>query len=107
MPAAYRVTAYGRIQAVADLDLHATPGIDPTEEPNGPVVFRLEVDGEQFAVRTRGPGQWSYDWLTGPNQGYGFGSSGPPVDRSVEEHQEDCHNFLSMIDPVTGYIEDE
>ena len=88
-------------------DPSAVPGIDPSENPNGLFMFSIDVDGERFAVYQSAPGNWSYDWLTGPNQGYGFGSSGPPQDRSLEEHKEDCRNFLRMIDPVTGYIGDE
>jgi hypothetical protein len=48
----------------------------------------------------------AYDWLSGPNKGYGFGSSRTP-NRSVEEHRESIHAFLAMIDPNTGYIGDE
>ena len=47
-----------------------------------------------------------HDWLSGPNDGYGFGSSGPPH-RSPEEHREHIRAFLSMIDPATGYIGDD
>lgn len=88
-------------------DPSAVPGLDPSENPNGSFVFNIDVDGERFAVYQSAPGDWSYDWLTGPNPGYGFGSHGSPLDRSLEEHQQDCRNFLSMVDPVTGYIEDE
>ena len=48
----------------------------------------------------------AYDWLTGPNKGYGFGSSGRP-NRPVEEHRESVRAFLAMIDPDTGYIGDD
>ena len=68
-----------------------------------PVLFTLDVDGERFAIRRTGDGGTHYDWLSGPNQGYGFGSSGTP-DRSVEEHREHIRVFLAMIDPNTGYI---
>jgi len=72
----------------------------------GPVLFTLDVDGEQFAIRRVGDGGTAYDWLSGPNEGYGFGSSGTP-NRSVEEHRESIRAFLAMIDPNTGYIGDE
>jgi hypothetical protein len=52
----------------------------------GPVLFTLDVDGERFAIRRAGDGGTAYDWLSGPNKGYGFGSSGPP-NRPVEEHR--------------------
>jgi hypothetical protein len=77
-----------------------------TEGRPGPVLFTLEVDGERFAVRRSGDGGTAYDWLSGPNKGYGFGSSGTP-NRSVEEHRENIQSFLAMIDPITGYIGDD
>jgi hypothetical protein len=46
------------------------------------------------------------DWLSGPNQGYGFGSSRTP-NRPVEEHRQSIRVFLSMINPDTGYIGDD
>jgi hypothetical protein len=71
----------------------------------GQVLFTIEVGGELFALR-RGPdGGTAYEWLSGPNEGYGFGSSGPP-NQSGEEHREQIRAFLSMIDPATGYIGD-
>ena len=78
-----------------------------TEGTPGPVLFTLDVDGERFAVRQAawGQGGTAYDWLSGPNEGYGFGSSGTP-DRPVEEHREEIRAFLAMIDPDTGYIGD-
>jgi hypothetical protein len=76
-----------------------------TEASPGPVLFTLDVDGERFAIRRAGDGGTAYDWLSGPNEGYGFGSSGTP-NRSVEEHREHIRVFLAMIDPSTGYIGD-
>ena len=72
----------------------------------GPVLFTLDVDGERFAIRRIGDGGTAYDWLSGPNKGYGFASSGAP-NRSVEEHREHIRVFLAMIDPNTGYIGDD
>lgn len=72
----------------------------------GPVLSTIEVDGEPFALRRATDGGTAYDWLSGPNDGYGFGSSGPPH-RSPEEHREHIRAFLSMIDPATGYIGDD
>ena len=71
----------------------------------GPVVLTLDVDGERFAIRDAKTGGTHYDWLTGPNQGYGYSSSASPR-RSVEEHRGSIRKFLSAIDPRTGYIED-
>jgi len=77
-----------------------------TDGRPGPVLFTLDVDGERFAIRRAGDGGTAYDWLSGPNKDYGFGSSGPP-NRSVEEHRESIRAFLAMIDPNTGYIGDD
>jgi hypothetical protein len=72
----------------------------------GPVLFILDVDGERFAIRRAADGGTAYDWLSGPNEGYGFGSSGTQ-NRSMEEHQESIRVFLAMINPNTGYIGDD
>ena len=69
------------------------------------MLFTLDVDGERFAIRRAGGGGTAYDWLSGPNEGYGFGSSGTP-NRQAEEHREHIRVFLTMIDPDTGYIGD-
>jgi hypothetical protein len=86
-------------------DSHAVPAVYPgTAGQPRPVLFTLDVDGEQFGQGE--DGGTAYDWLSGPNKGYGFGSSGTP-NRSVEEHQESIRVFLAVIDPDTGYIEDD
>ena len=77
-----------------------------TEGRPGRVLFNLHVDGEQFAIRRAGDGGTAYDWLSGPNKGYGFGSSGTP-NGSMQEHRESIRVFLAMIDPNTGYIGDD
>ena len=79
-----------------------------TEGKPGPVLFTLDVDGERFAIRRAAWGQDGtyYDWLSGPNKGYGF-SSGATADRPMEEHREEIRTFLAMIDPNTGYIGDD
>jgi hypothetical protein len=69
-------------------------------------LFTLDVDGERIAVGQGEGGGTTYDWVSGPNKGYGFASSGTP-NRSVDEHREEIRVFLAMIDPQTGYIEDE
>jgi hypothetical protein len=74
-----------------------------TEGRPGPVLFTLDVDGERFVIRRIGDGGTAYDWLSGPNKGYGFASGGT-TNRSVEEHRERIRVFLAMIDPNTGYI---
>ena len=78
-----------------------------TEGRPGPVLCILDVDGERVAIRRDawGQGGTDYDWLSGPNKGYGFSSSASP-NRSMEEHRESIRTFLAMIDPNTGYIGD-
>ena len=82
----------------------------PPEPTYGPVLT-IEVDGEAFAFRPDGRGGTHYDWLSGPNDGYGFTSSGirPPLETdyfSLDDHRESIRNFLEQIDPATGFIGD-
>ena len=90
-----------------DSDSPAVPAVyRGTEARPRPVLVTLDVDGERFAVRRGEYGGTDYDWLSGPNKGYGFSSSSTP-DRPVEEHREHIRVFLGMIDPETGYIGDD
>lgn len=82
-------------------------------------VHRLTVDGEVFDVRSNETATGHhYDWVSGPNPGYGF-STGMPVifvpigDDSVVRteadaafHVQQIREFLAQIDPETGYIGD-
>lgn len=79
----------------------AAPGIAPEPERLG-VVRILDVDGQRFEVRPGDAGGAQYDWISGPNENYGFAVS--PAPGSDEEHQTAIRAFLSMIDPATGYI---
>lgn len=90
----------------------AVPGLlsEVRGQPDVP-SFTLEVDDEQFAVRivvdpATGYTDSGYTWLSGPSQGYGFAIGGPP-NPSLEEHRQRVREFLAMVDPNTGYIEDE
>ena len=67
------------------------------------MLFTLDVNVERFAIRQADDGGTAYDWLSGPNKGYGFASSGTP-NRSMEDHRESIRAFLAMINPNTGYI---
>ena len=82
----------------------AQPGLAPDDpDPDAEPAFELEVDGEVFEVvysSTRGS---SYAWLSGPNAGYGFGSSGPKP-ATLDDHRAAIRSFLEQIDPETGYI---
>lgn len=69
----------------------------------------LYVDGQRFEVTERSgvPGQYDFDWVSGPNRGYGFTSaSSDGSSRTKLELEDAARHFLSLIDPVTGYIED-
>lgn len=84
----------------------AVPGLHVgTDADHGRLLYTLQVDGETFAVRSRGD-SIDYDWISGPNKGYGFSSSGG-TDDSREVHQESIRGFLGMIDPATGYIAED
>jgi len=85
----------------------AVPGLAPPL-PAALSEEAVVVDGEQFVLRERVPESnayvYDYDWLTGPNPGYGFSSSGPK--QSPEDHMAAIRVFLRGIDPGTGYLAD-
>ena len=90
-----------------DGDLFAVPGVYPGNGgPHAEALFTLEVDGELFEIRPAEYGGTDYTWLSGPNEGYGFGSSGAP-NQSLDEHRESVRTFLAQVDRTTGYIEDD
>ena len=69
------------------------------------IPLHLTVDGETFAVRRDGVGD-RFDWLSGPNPGYGFSSS--RSDGAATDHADleaAIRAFLALVDPATGYIE--
>ncbi|MEU8168986.1 hypothetical protein AB0B97_21085 [Micromonospora sp. NPDC049004] len=85
----------------------AVPGLRPETEGTADAASRtLDVDGETFALRPNDCDGTDYTWLSGPNPGYGFGMS-PTAGLSVEEHRENIRDFLAMVDPTTGRIEDD
>lgn len=90
-----------------DADPEAVPGVRPDTEAEADVAsLTLEVDGEMFALRPGEFGGTDYTWLSGPNPGYGFSVS-PTTNLSLDEHREYISDFLAMVDPTTGYIEDD
>lgn len=90
-----------------DDDREAVPGIAPdTEEAADVTPLTIDVDGESFALRPNEFGGTDYTWLSGPNSGYGFGVS-PTPNLSIDEHMENIRDFLALVDPTTGYIEDD
>lgn len=74
----------------------------------------LVVDGESFLVTLAPNGGAIFTWTSGPNEGYGFsvprsfslfgdpGQAPPPLTRQQQENL--IRNFLSGIDPATGYL---
>ena len=84
----------------------AFPGADPTSEGRDEeATSTVEVDGEIFELQPDGFRGTHYTWLSGPNPGYGFSMS--PTPDLTEEHEANIRSFLSMVDPTTGFIEDE
>ncbi|MEA2348692.1 MAG: hypothetical protein QOG62_2479 [Thermoleophilaceae bacterium] len=82
--------------------------------------LRLAVDSEAFLVKQdlRQAGVYHYDWISGPNTGYGFMSGIAELDEfsgrishglqaTFAEHVEAIRGFLEQVDPETGYIEDD
>jgi len=65
------------------------------------------VDAETFSVRrSDDDGSTHYDWVSGPNSGYGFSTSGGAQPLSRERHLDRIRDFLAKIDPATGYLAD-
>jgi hypothetical protein len=78
------------------------------EEPEWGSPTRVEVDGHVFDVaasRNR-PGQYHFDWVSGPNSGYGF-SVGTSDGREMNNAETEAaiRGFLAQVDPKTGYLE--
>jgi hypothetical protein len=84
-------------------DWAAVPSIAP--EAVAAPATQLECDGEIFELRPDEFGGTHYTWASGQNPGYGFSVSPTPTD--MEQHQTNIRSFLSMIDPTTGYIEED
>lgn len=88
-------------------DPHAVPGLAPPK-PAALSEQIVVVEGEQFVLRERvRDGRsyvYDYDWLTGPNTGYGSSSWGP--EQSMDGHNAAIRDFLDGIDPDTGYLAD-
>jgi hypothetical protein len=86
------------------------PGLVPehlrTRYHGDPIL--ITVDGQDFRIRVRAddPHTYDFDWLNGPHE-YGFGMSrpaGPAMSRPEMENA--VRDFLSQIDPATGYLAD-
>jgi hypothetical protein len=77
-------------------------------EPKVGPPTRVDVDGELFDVtaeRDR-PGQYHFEWLSGPNPGYGFAvGTSDGREMSSDDIEDAIRDFLAGVDPETGYIE--
>ena len=65
------------------------------------VSFRLPLTVRPFAEL-----ETAYDWLSGPDKGYGFASGGTRIGR-WKEYWASIYVLLGMTDPNTGFIGDE
>jgi hypothetical protein len=84
--------------------------VEPRDAAASPDTLRLTVDGDVFDVvyDPAQPGAYHYTRLTGPAPGYGSTSRCSDHARcTTAEHVEAIRSFLAMVDPVTGYIEDD
>ena len=88
----------------AAVDPVAAPALLPQQQSELVPAIVLDVDGEVVELRADESGGTDYLWLTGPNPGYGFGSS-RTRDWSVDDHRKNICSFLAQVDPTTGYIE--
>lgn len=89
----------------------SVPGDPQDPSPNH---LELTVDGMLFSVvhDATQPGAYHYTRLPGiaggPAVGYGLTRSWSDRRRpSLAEHVDAIRDFIAMVDPVTGYIEDD
>jgi hypothetical protein len=60
----------------------------------------------QGSVRAGEPGVYDFRWTSRPKPGYGFSSAGHGSGGMTDAELEDAiRNFLSQVDPTTGYLE--
>jgi hypothetical protein len=89
----------------AAVDPVPVPALVPKQQSESVPAIVLDVDGEMFELRADERGGTDYLWLTGPNSGYGFGST-PTRGWSLDDHRKNIRLFLAQVDATTGYIED-
>lgn len=86
------------------------PVPDDWSQPSYGPPYETYVEGETWVVRQRTdePGTYDFDWISGPNEGYGFTSaSSDGIASTAADLDEAIRHFLTMIDPATGFISDE
>lgn len=78
-----------------------------TSDARGGDAREFTVDGETFHVTAEPRNQYRFDWVSGPNPGYGFVTAiyggGTLDDQQVVAS---IHDFLAEIDPETGCLAD-
>lgn len=98
------------LQTIGRPPLWLNAPVEPSDTEVSPDRFRLTVDGDAFDVAydPTQPGAYHYTRLTGPAPGYGFTSRRSDYGRSTTaEHVQAIRSFLNMVDPATGYLEDD
>lgn len=89
----------------ADAEIVYVPSSAMLEADTYTELGELVVEGETFAVRRREEdGSNHYDWISGPNAGYGFSRFSGFEPLSEEEHRAGIRGFLAAINPETGYL---
>ena len=65
------------------------------------------VDGEMWAISTRGDGHIDHRWLSGIAPGYGFMArpNRPDVVPTLEQTKAAIRDFMSNVNPETGYLD--
>ena len=99
------VSAHDESSRPLNFDPSAVPGLAPAAAPGDDFV-ELIVDGESFVVTRRAGSSGSYDfvWTSHPAR-YGFGvSRNGNWEPSPGELTEQIRDFLTEIDPETGYL---
>ena len=74
-----------------------------------PHYYETAVDGESWIVR-RGakPGVYQFEWVSGPNKGYGFTSASSDGSAMATEAMDSAiREFLAEIDPHAGYLRED
>ena len=84
------------------------------DDETSPDYLELTVDGMAFSVAydVSQPGAYHYTRLSGapggPAVGYGFSRRRSSHQRvTTAAHVDAIREFIAMVDPVTGYIEDD
>lgn len=72
--------------------------------------YETVVNGETWLVRQRTtePGTYDFDWVSGPNENYGFTLASSDGSASTATEIDDAiRQFLTDVDPETGYISED